>query len=135
MFTHIPLSLKKDDSSLLKLFLVIRLRKLLAEILLGDPNHVAYMEGCKMDAKIIPAIIKSIIESGDYTLEGSSLYTKIPQDILLDAACGNISQISVSFWSNLMNIYIQTRPEISQLLVEKLLDMKKQWGILLEGGK
>ena len=123
---------KKIETALLKLFLIERLHHLLAEILLSNHSDIAYMECYTMDTKMIPALIKDIIETGDYTLEGISRYTHIPQDILLDAACGNINQISIGFWSNLINIYIQTHPEISQMLVDKLLEMKSQWHTLLK---
>jgi hypothetical protein len=89
-----------------------------------QPNqNNSSMECYTMDSKIIQLLISGIVDSGNYTLEGVALYTRIPFDVILDAACGNTKQISITPWARIVGLYIQVNPEISKVLFERLLEL------------
>ncbi len=79
-----------------------------------------------MDQKIIQLVIRGILESGQYTLEGIAYYTRIPFDIILDAACGHQHELSMTAWSRIVGLYMQVRPDVSKLLLKKLLQLESE---------
>lgn len=113
------------------IFLLCRLQNLIEGIFkasawndLSNKVNLA-MECYDMDQKIIQFIIRSIVESGEYTLEGISYHTRIPFDVILDVMCGNKSaHISVTLWARMMDLFMQVRPEVSQILLDRLVDLK-----------
>ena len=82
------------------------------------------MESYAMDMMLTKCIIRDIIETGDYTLEGIATYTRIPMDVILDAACGSNTNLSITFWAKLISLYIQVKPDVLQEAIEKLLSEK-----------
>lgn len=122
---------EKNERKLLKAFLLCHCHKLLCElfhnVIQQSVNHDATvaMESYLMDSKIIQFLIRDILETGEYTLEGIAHYTKIPFDVILDAACGNNYQLSVTPWARIVDLYIQVKPEISEMLFDKLLELKE----------
>ncbi|OGT42364.1 MAG: hypothetical protein A3F13_07215 [Gammaproteobacteria bacterium RIFCSPHIGHO2_12_FULL_40_19] len=74
-----------------------------------------------MDSKVIQNIIHEILETGEYTLEGMAHHTRIPFDVIYDAACGVMAEFSITPWSRVVAIYLQVKPEISNQLMEWLL--------------
>jgi hypothetical protein len=100
-------------------------RELFANKMNSYHNHSS-MEFYNMDSKIIQFLIQGIIESEEYTLEGIALHTRIPFDVIYEAACGINNQISITPWLKLVDLYIQVNPAISHALIEKLLlEVKK----------
>jgi hypothetical protein len=97
-----------------------------AKILQIDPNVFFHMECYSMDQKIIQLVIRGILESGQYTLEGIAYYTRIPFDIILDAACGHQHELSMTAWSRIVGLYMQVRPDVSKLLLKKLLQLESE---------
>jgi hypothetical protein len=77
-----------------------------------------------MDSKIIQFLIQGIIETGEYTLEGVAHYTRIPFDVIFDAACGNNNQLSITPWARIVDLYMQVKPDVTQLLFNKLIEIK-----------
>jgi hypothetical protein len=77
-----------------------------------------------MDSKIIQTLIQGIVETGEYTLEGIAHVTRIPFDVIFDAACGNNNQFSITPWARIVDLYMQVKPEVTQLLFNKLLEIK-----------
>jgi len=61
---------------------------------------------------------------GEYTLEGIAHYTRIPFDVIFDAACGNNNQLSITPWARIIDLYIQVKPDVTQLLLNKLIEIK-----------
>jgi hypothetical protein len=123
-------------------------RKVLMALLLGQLHEVfnvvfhdniesnqnnSSMECYTMDSKIIQLLISGIVDSGNYTLEGIAYHTRIPFDVIMDAACGNTTQISITPWARIVGLYIQVNPEISRVLFERLLELgdKNPGGISL----
>lgn len=79
-----------------------------------------------MDSKIIQLLIQSIVETGEYTLEGIAYHTRIPVEIIYDAASGINNQISITPWARIVDLYMQVKPDIAKVLSEKLLEIKSK---------
>lgn len=79
-----------------------------------------------MDSKIIQLLIKSIVETEEYTLEGIAHYTHIPFDVIYDAACGIKNQFSITPWARVVGLYLKVNPDITQILAKKLLEILNQ---------
>lgn len=75
-----------------------------------------------MDEKIIQILIREIVETGEYTLEGIATYTGIPIDIIIDVACGSMSQFSITLWIRIIDLYMQVKPEISKFFFVRLIE-------------
>jgi len=117
----------KNERKILKAFLLGSLQNLFYELFnnkLQFNKNNSLMECYAMDSKIIQLLIQGIIESGDYTLEGIAYYTRIPFDIIYDAACGISNQFSITPWAKVVDLYTQVRPDIINILIDKLIEIK-----------
>jgi hypothetical protein len=116
-----------DKRKILKVFLLSCIRQLLCELFQNniqtDKTHSS-MECYIMDSKIIQLLIQGIVETEEYTLEGIAHVTRIPFDVILDAVCGNNSQLSITVWAKIVDLYMQVKPEVAQLLFNKLIEIK-----------
>ena len=118
----------KNEKKILKALLISRLHKLFSELFvttIKNYQHNISMECYNMDSKMIQLFIEGIVNSGEYTLEGIAHHTRIPFDVILDAACGNSNQFSITPWARIVDLYIQVRPEIAKILFEKFLIIKE----------
>jgi hypothetical protein len=82
------------------------------------------MECYEMDSRIIQLLIQDIVNTGEYTLEGIAYHTHIPFDVIYDAACGITNEFSITLWSKITNLYLEVRPDIVKILINKLIEMK-----------
>lgn len=118
----------KNERKILKAFLLGRLHQLFCELFHNkiqlNPN--SSMECYTMDSKIIQLLIHGIVETGEYTLEGIAYYTRIPFDVIYDAACGISNQFSITPWARVVDLYIQVKPDVAQVLIDKLLEIKNK---------
>lgn len=120
---------KKHKDQIVRIYLLCQFRNILNDffnILINQQfykNINSSMECYQMDGKIIQIIIKEIIETEEYTLEGIAYYTKIPLDVIFDAACGNNIHPSITLWSRIIELYIQVKPEVHQKLVSNIRDL------------
>ena len=119
----------KNERRILKAFLLGQIHQLFCKLfqnkILRD-NNDPFMECYIMDSKIIQFLIQGIIETGEYTLEGIAIYTHIPFDIIYDAACGINKQFSITPWVKVVDLYMQVKPDITKILIDKLLEMKEK---------
>ena len=69
-------------------------------------------------------MINNIIASGNYTIEGIAYHTRLPLDIVIDAACGNNKYFSLTPWAKIIDLFMQANPEITDLLLTKILTLK-----------
>jgi hypothetical protein len=119
----------KNERKILKAFLLSYLYLLFCELfqdkMQRHQNNYS-MEYYAMDSKIIQLLIQGIIETGEYTLEGIALYTHIPFDVIYDVACGFSNQFSITPWARVVDLYIKVRPDIAQVLIDKLLDIREK---------
>ena len=82
------------------------------------------MECYSMDTKIIQILIHEITETGEYTLEGIAAYTRIPLDVIIDAACGQNNQLSITPWARIVDLYLQVKPDVSKVFFDKIVEAK-----------
>lgn len=112
----------KNERKLLKALLLGRLDKLFGELF---HNKIQYnnnsMECYAVDSKIIQILISDIVETGEYTLEGIANHTRIPFDIIFEAACGRNQEFSITPWAKIVDLYIQVKPEVAKILFDKFL--------------
>lgn len=120
---------EKNEREILKAFLLGQLHQLFCELfqkkMLHNDNDSS-MECYTMDSKIIQFLIQGIVETGEYTLEGIAFYTHIPFDVIYDAACGIKNQFSITPWARIVDLYLQVKPDITKILIDKLLEMKEK---------
>jgi hypothetical protein len=116
----------QNERKLLKTFLLGRLHHLFCEIFHKQIQQYQTnfsMECYAVDSKIIQLLIQGIVETGEYTLEGIAYATRIPFDVIFDAACGNNNQFSMTPWVRIINLYTQVKPDVAQLLFKKLIEV------------
>lgn len=122
----------KNERKILKAFLLNRLHQLFFELFQNKMQFIEnnyLMECYAMDSKIIQLIIQNIIESGKYTLEGIAFYTRIPFDVIYDAACGISNESSITLWVRVVDLFIQVNPDVAQILIDKLLETKNNFSV------
>src|SRR3990167_10636420 len=118
----------KNERKILKAFLLGQLHQLFCTLFQNkiEFNKNISTEDYVMDSKIIQFLIQGIVETGEYTLEGIALYTHIPFDVIYDAACGINNQFSITPWVRVIDLYMQVKPDITKILIDKLLEMKEK---------
>jgi len=117
----------QNERKILKALLLSCLHRLFCEIFHNkiQPGKTnSSMECYTMDGKIIQFLIDGIVETKEYTLEGIAYYTRIPFDVIFDAACGNNNQLSITPWARVADLYLQVKPDVVQLLFNKLIEIK-----------
>jgi hypothetical protein len=119
---------EKNERKILKAFLLASFHQLFHELFQVqsqlEKNGLS-TEYYVMDNKIIQLLLNGIVETGEYTLEGIAYHTRIPFDVLYEAACGFNNQFSVASWSKIVNLYMQLKPDVTHVLIDKLLEIKK----------
>ena len=117
----------QNERKILKAFLLGHLHQLFCKLFHSKIQQYktdSSMECYTVDNKIIQILIQGIVETGEYTLEGIAHVTRIPFDVIFDASCGNSNQFSITPWSRIVDLYTQVKPEIAQLLFNKLLELR-----------
>lgn len=114
------------ERKITKALLLSQLHQLFCELFYNkvqSEKNSSTMEYYAVDNKVIQFLIEGIINSGEYTLEGIAHYTRIPFDVIFDAACGN-AQLSITPWAKVADLYMQINPDVTQLLFDKLIEIK-----------
>jgi len=114
--------------NILKAFFLERTHALFCQLfhaIIQQSQNSGITEHYTMDSKIIQILINGIIDTGEYTLEGIAYYTRIPLDVIFDAACGGYNnQLSITLWAKIVGLYLQVRPDIARILYDKLFEMR-----------
>jgi hypothetical protein len=125
----------QNERKILKAFLLGCLHQLFCELFhnkIQQDKTGSSMECYAMDNKIIQILIEGIVETEEYTLEGIAHVTRIPFDVIFDAARGNSNnQFSCTLWTRIVDIYMQVKPEIIQLLFNKIIEIKDKHHLAL----
>lgn len=127
----------KNEQQLLKTFLLSRLHKFLYGLFQDVIKHDfgvstnLEMECYMIDSKIIQCIIRNIIQSEEYTLEGIAYHTRIPFDVIFDAACGKNSHLSITSWFKIVDLYLQINPDLSGKLFDNLKRIQDKHELIL----
>jgi hypothetical protein len=121
------------ERKIMKVLLLTCLHHLFFELFQNEirleKNHSS-MESYAMDNKIIQFLIRSIVDSGEYTLEGIAYQSRIPFDVIFNAACGNNTQLSMTAWVRIVDLYIQVNRDVAQVLFNKLIEIKDKNNLL-----
>lgn len=75
-----------------------------------------------MNNKIIKLLIEEIVNTGEYTLEGIAYHTRIPFDVIDEAACGLNAQISIAAWVKIIDLYFSIKPEAKSMLIKTIME-------------
>lgn len=124
-----PYHLKSSNhhkAVILRLFLLSKLNYALHRFYqnnIAGLDHYMTEEDYLMETKLIQTMIHEILQTGDYTLEGIAYHTRIPYDVVYDAACGINQQLSMLAWSKMVRLFLQTKPEVAKVLNEKLVNL------------
>lgn len=119
----------ENEKKILKAILLWCLHKLFSDLFKQKIQVIKnqfLMECYVMDSKILQLILQGIIETGEYTLEGVACYTRIPLDVIYDAACGLNNQVSITPWARVVDLYIKVKPDTAQILIDKLIELKNK---------
>lgn len=123
----LPIYPPANERKILKAVLLGCLHQLFLEIFQQEiylnKNQPA-LECYEMDKKIIQIIIKAILNTEEYTPEGIAYHTRIPLDVINEAASGINNQLSITPWVRVIALFMQSNPDIGKLLIEKLLELK-----------
>lgn len=121
---------KQNEQTLLKAVLLAIVQNFLQETIIK--SHKKFQkESYAMDQQIMKLIIQGILDTGNYTLEGIAYDTNIPFDVIYEAALGHTRELSITPWSRIIALFFNARPDIAQLLINKLLHaLGKERGVL-----
>lgn len=116
---------KRNEKKILKIFLLWFFFHLFCELFQQKINNDEHfpMEYHIMDNKIIQLLLSSIIESGDSNLEGIAYHTRIPYDVIYEAAAGISNQFTITMWAKIVDLFTQVNPEITQISLSKLIEL------------
>lgn len=117
------------QKNVLRAFVISGIHQLVSEQfrergLLNHENLCLEIHG--MDRRITQLMINSLVESGQYTLEGIARYTHIPFEVVYDAACGVGGGICATSWTRIVHLYLGVYPDLARRLVDKFLEMQQK---------
>lgn len=119
----------RNERKILKAFLLSHLYQILCDLFhlkkQLNQSHSS-MEYYAMDSKVIQLLIQNILDTDQYTLEGIAYYTRIPFDVIYDAACGISNQFSITPLARVVNLYLKVKPDVAQVLINKLIAVKNK---------
>lgn len=78
-------------------------------------------EDTMLEQNFIQFILKDILYSGEYTLEGIARYTDIHEDVIQDLASGLNTQPVASYLRKIIELHRSVRIELYQAISQKLL--------------
>jgi len=119
----------KNELKVLKVFLLSVLYRFFCELFqskIQQHHGIDTMECYTMDSKLIQFLIQEIVKSEEYTLEGIAYHTRIPFDVVYEAACGISNHFSIIPWAKIACLYLQVRPDVGKLLIDKLLELREK---------
>ncbi len=75
-----------------------------------------------MDSKFLQLIIKDILVSGDYTLEGIANILRVPLDVIVEIASGINENPSLNLALKILNLHQSVRKNFYSQLINKIVD-------------
>lgn len=121
--------LTQKQRKILKVLLLAHLHTLFTQIfqnITKNNRTISFVEHYVMDNKIIEFLINEILKTEEYTLEGIAYHTRVPFDIIFDAACGNNSQLTITLWTRIVQMYAQVKPDAAKILLQYLLEIEDE---------
>ncbi len=77
-------------------------------------------EAYRMDKEIMRCLIRDLVETGDYSLEGLAHYLHVPADAVLDTVSTEHGDLSMPFGASLFYIYVEARPALVEWMFKEL---------------
>lgn len=79
------------------------------------------MEEAMLDANYIRFVIKDILLTEEYTLEGIAHYTLTPEEVVYDIATGFNTRPSATFLQRIIDLHRMVKRELYDTIIKKLL--------------
>lgn len=122
-----PLGLNIQESLILEAELFTHICGELKEIYRAkNKNYFSLMkismkqENAMLEANFLSFIINDILMSDEYSLEGISCYTQIPEDVICDVASGKNETPSLLVSQKIIDLHRKVRPELYKEVVKKI---------------
>lgn len=116
---------RKNERKILKFFILGCMHQLFNEKINLTQDQIL-LEFYSMEKNVIQFVLREIVETEEYTLEGIAHSTRVPLDIIYDAACGINKQLSISAWSKIMDLYLQVRPDVKEVLIKRFVELNEK---------
>jgi hypothetical protein len=122
-------SLPKKEKKLLEIVLFCRVYKTIAEIFKNIyRDHFELIinqfekEDEMMDVNFLQLIVKDILVSGDYTLEGIANVLRIPLDVIVEIASGINENPSLNLALKILYLHQSVRKNFYTQLIDKIFE-------------
>ncbi|TAK73112.1 MAG: hypothetical protein EPO11_08990 [Gammaproteobacteria bacterium] len=84
-------------------------------------NHECKQENDMNDGQLIRYLIRDILETGEYTLEGIAAYVRVPLDVIVDIVSGVKTDPSFELSRGVIELHISVKRSYYHVLIRKLL--------------
>ena len=85
-------------------------------------NFTIEMEKAMLEAHFMQLIIRDILMTGDYNLQGIAYYTNIPEDVICEVAEGRNTNPSALFLQKVLFLHREVRRDLYQTLIKKIIE-------------
>ena len=120
--------LSKNEKLLFSSYLFVNLNHELNEIFqAGYKNYFRLikadfvMEDVMVEANFLHHIIKDILSTGEYSLEGIAYYIRIPKDVLYDLVTGFNINPSLMLYRKIIELHSTVRRDLYHTLIKKIM--------------
>jgi hypothetical protein len=79
------------------------------------------MEDEMLEANFTHLVIKDILQSEEYTVEGLALYTNFPEDVIHEVMCGLNKNPSALLLQKAINLHRLVRRDLYQSIINKVI--------------
>lgn len=86
----------------------------------------ANLEDTFMETNFIRCLIKDILITEEYSLQGLAYYTHTPEDVIVDVAMGINTDPALSIARKIIEIHRSVRPDLYAGIMKKFIDKKLQ---------
>jgi hypothetical protein len=120
-------TLSEQESLLLETMLFVRLCEELKEIFRKEHKnyftvlkYTLQMENDMLEANFLPIIIRDILSTNEYTLNGIAEYTNIHEDVICEIMSGQNSNPSVSLFRRIMELHKTVKRDMYSTTLKKI---------------
>lgn len=124
-----PKEFSKHENLIIEAELFVRICDVLREGFKEDYKNYFYllkftveMENMMLDSNFLRLIIKDILSTEEYTIQGIANYTSTHEDVIYDIIAGQINSPSTSFLRGTIELHRMVRPELYASLTKKIVE-------------
>jgi hypothetical protein len=77
-------------------------------------------EKAMLDEILISSLIKDILVTGDYSIQGIASYTDTPEEVVCDVVIGRNTAPSLSLSWKILNLHMSVRPHLYREVMKKI---------------